>query len=437
MTQTTLLVRVLNSHADLIASQRRSVRTKWVEALPDVYLITLLSLWDFWARTDQKPAETRWRSWLFLGGRGAGKTRAGAEWLLAQIRDGRARRIALVGPTMNDVREVMITGPSGLMNIGWDGERPSYEPSRRRLSWPNGAVGYAFSAEEPDRLRGPQFDAAWVDELAAWDKDVETFDMLQFGLRLGDAPRLVATTTPKPKKLIRRLLTDEACHVSRGGSALNGANLADGFLDAMRAQYGSGKLARQELEGELVDHLDDGLFRLSLLDQTRVSAAPELDRIVVAVDPPAMAKDTSDACGIIAVGLAGRDAFILADETVQGVRPEDWSLRVVTLAERLGADEIVAESNQGGEMVRSVLVNAGTQRAVSLRNARFSKRRRAAPVAALYAAGRVHHVGHFRELEDEMLAFGEAKASPNRLDALVWGVSHLMIRTAEPQMRYL
>lgn len=410
---------------------------KWVEALPYVHLITLCIQWDIWARNDQCAPPGKWRCWLFLGGRGAGKTRAGAEWLYGEILKGRARRVALVGPTMNDVREVMITGPSGLANIGWDGERPVYEPSRRRLNWPNGAIGYAFSAEEPDRLRGPQFDAAWVDELAAWEKDVETFDMLQFGLRLGEAPRLVATTTPKPKKLIKRLLADPNCQVSHGGSQLNASNLADGFLDAMRAQYGHGKLARQELDGELVEHDEGALFHLTEIDENRVQSAPELEQIIVAVDPPAMAHSSADACGIVAVGRAGNHAYILADETVQGVRPEDWALCVGALADRFGADEIIAEANQGGEMVRTVLNGFGTGRAVRLKHARFDKKRRAAPVAALYAAGRVHHVGHFRELEDEMLEFGQSKASPNRLDAMVWGVSHLLIGVEPPQFRYL
>lgn len=377
-----------------------------MRALSDDNVILILHWWDFWVRDDQRPPPGKWRVWLFLGGRGAGKTRAGAEWLHGEILEGRANRVALVGPTMNDVREVMITGPSGLMNIGHESERPVYEPSRRRLCWPNGAVGYAFSAEEPDRLRGPQFDAAWLDELAAWDRGESVFDMLQFGLRLGAHPRLVATTTPKPNALIKRLVGDENVKTTRGKSALNTANLAPGFLEAMRASYGHGELARQELDGELIEAREGALFALSTFDQTRVKHAPDLDALVIAVDPPAMAKASSDACGIIAVGKAGDEAFVLGDASVQGVKPEVWAGRVADLALTLGADEVIAEANQGGEMVRSVLKTAGVNLAIRLVHARHDKRRRAAPVAALYSAGRVHHVGHFRELEDEMLAFG-------------------------------
>lgn len=408
-----------------------------MRALNELQLNTLIRWWEFWARNDQLPPPGDWRIWLFLGGRGAGKTRAGAEWIHGEILSGRARRVALVGPTMNDVREVMISGPSGLTQIGHETERPVYEPSRRRVSWPNGAVGFAFSAEEPDRLRGPQFDAAWVDELAAWEQDVATFDMLQFGLRLGDAPRLMATTTPRARALIKRLMADETCAQTRSSSDRNEVNLADGFISAIRARYGSTELARQEIDGELVDDIEGALFRLSVIDQTRLTQAPVLDRLVIAVDPPAMARANSDACGIVAVGQSGNEAFILADETVQGILPEAWAEKVANLADRLGADEIIAEANQGGEMVRTVLAGAGIGRAIRLVHARVDKRRRAAPVAALYAAGRVHHVGYFRALEDEMMAFGLSKASPNRLDALVWGVSHLLIQSALPQLRRL
>ena len=410
---------------------------KWVRALENVSLIALTDHWGFWARTDQKAPGGRWRTWLFMGGRGAGKTRAGAEWLRAEIHAGRARRIALVGPTMNDVREVMIAGVSGLQAIGGAHERPSYEPSRRRLVWPNGAVGYAFSAEEPERLRGPQFDTAWVDELAAWPGGSETWDMLQFGLRLGDAPRIVATTTPRPVPLVKRLMADESCQVTRGGSALNRANLSDGFIAAMRAQYGSTRLARQELEGEYVEEAEGALFSLAQLDAARVAEAPELERIVIAVDPPAMAHAGSDACGIVAVGRVRDAAYVLADGSVQGLRPQDWATRVRDLAEAYDADEIIAEANQGGEMVRDVMRLVGNHRAIRLVHARVSKARRAGPVAALYAAGRVHHVGSFRALEDEMLTFGETGRSPDRLDALVWGVSHLLLNAAAPRIGYL
>ncbi|WP_377374141.1 DNA-packaging protein [Ponticaulis profundi] len=410
------------------------MQAAWVRAQSDAAIYVLQHLWAFWARQDQLPPSGDWRSWLFMGGRGAGKTRAGAEWLLSEIQSGRARRIALVGATMNDVREVMIGGESGLLSLGLPCDQPSYEPSRQRLSWPNGAVGYAFSAEEPERLRGPQFDTAWVDEVGAWSRAEATWNMLQFGLRLGKTPRVVATTTPRTTKLIRRLVREPGCTLTHAKSEANAANLAPHFLEAMRRQYGHSSLGRQELDGELVEEREDALFRLSLIDAARVQTMPELDAVVIAVDPPAMAHARSDACGIVAVGRAGGDAYLLADETVQGVIPDVWAARIADLADVWGADEIIAEANQGGEMVRSVIAAAGTGRAIRLIHARVSKRRRAGPVAALYGAGRIHHVGHFKALEDEMIAFGEAKTSPNRLDALVWGVTQLLLKTRDPRI---
>lgn len=335
---------------------------------------------------------------------------------------------------MNDVREVMISGESGLLSIGEPAERPRYEPSRQRLQWPNGAVGYAFSAEEPNRLRGPQFDAAWVDEIAGWNGSEAAWDMLQFGLRLGDAPRVVATTTPQDKPLIKRLLKDPACKVSRGGTEANSAHLAPGFIAALREQYGHGKMARQELDGELVEFDRAALFKLSTIDAARVSAAPELDEIIVSVDPAVTSKSTSDACGIVVVGRADHQAFLLHDATLQGVPSTVWARRVAEIADAWNASFILAESNQGGELVRQVLLQAGTGRAVKLVHARLGKRERAHPVAALYEAGRVRHVGHFRELEDELIAFGTAKASPNRLDAMVHGVTHLLLQPAAPRI---
>lgn len=369
-----------------------------------------------------------------MGGRGAGKTRAGAEWLRGLVLSGKARRVALVGPTMSDVREVMISGESGLLSLGEPGDRPVYEPSRQRLVWPNGAVGYAFSAEEPNRLRGPQFDAAWVDEIAGWNGSEEAWDMLQFGLRLGDDPRIVATTTPQDQPLIKRLLKDDACAVTRGGTHANAAHLAPGFIAALRAQYGHGEMARQELDGELVEFDSAALFNLSTIDAARVAAAPEMDEIIVSVDPAVTSKSTSDACGIVVVGRVDSQAYLLHDATLQGVPSTVWAKRVAEIAEAWNASFILAESNQGGELVKQVLQQAGTGRAIKLVHARLGKRERAHPVAALYEAGRVHHVGHFRELEDELIAFGMSKDSPNRLDALVHGVTQLLLNSPTPRI---
>lgn len=392
--------------------------------------------WALWAREDQAPPPGDWTTWLILGGRGAGKTRAGAEWTrgAALGRPGfspSAGRIALVAETYADVREVMVDGPSGLRAISSGRERPRYEPSRRRLLFSNGAVAYGFSAEDPEALRGPQFDAAWCDEIGKWRNAEEAWDMLQFGLRLGSRPRQVATTTPRATPLIKRLTADPAVAVTRAGTAANAANLAPGFLQAVVGAYGGTRLGRQELDGELIEDRDDALWARTSVERSRVAEAPQLRRIVVAVDPPASAGKSSDACGLVAAGL-GEDGrvYVLADETSQGARPELWAARAVALWRRLEADALVAEVNQGGEMVRTVISGVDAAVPVIAVRATRGKWLRAEPVAALYAQGRVSHVGVLRELEDEMAGFGldglSNGRSPDRVDALVWAVSHLM-----------
>jgi len=386
---------------------------------------------------DQKPPnpETSWRNWLLMGGRGAGKTRAGAEWVRYAVFAGQCGRVALVGPTLGDVREVMIEGPSGLRAIevvsDW---RPSYNVSRRRLEWPNGAVGLVFSAEDADSLRGPQFDAAWCDEIAAWADGEAVWDTLQMGLRLGDAPRCVATTTPRPVGLVQRLVAGEAV-VTRAATAANAAFLAPGFVEQVTRTYGDTMLGRQELNGELIADPDGAIWTRSMIDEARVSQAPEqFEDIIVAVDPPATSGPRADTCGIVAAGIAqasgfGRRCFVLGDGSVQGLRPLDWAARVAALARDVGASRVVAEANQGGEMVSAVLSSAGCDVPVQLVRARLGKRARAAPVAALYERGDVSHVGVLRALEDEMCRFGAAgfSGSPDRVDALVWAVNTLLL----------
>ncbi|MET0314076.1 MAG: terminase family protein, partial [Hansschlegelia sp.] len=284
----------------------------------------IVAQWPLWARPDQTPPTGDWTTWLILGGRGAGKTRAGAEWVRAAAlgQDGvaRAGRIALVGETYADLREVMIDGESGLRGIHPHGERPAYEPTRKRLVWPNGAIAHGFSAEDPEALRGPQFDAAWCDEIAKWRHGQETWDMLQFGLRLGHRPRQVATTTPRAVPLVKRLLADPATAVTRAATRDNAFNLAPGFLQMVVGAYAGTRLGRQELDGELLEDRDDGLWTREAIERSRVFAAPELTRVVVAVDPPAGGR-RSDACGLVAValGVDGK-AYVLADETLQASR---------------------------------------------------------------------------------------------------------------------
>ncbi len=398
------------------------------------------------ARRAQRPPRGDWHTWLFVGGRGAGKTRAGAEWARYAVLCGDSRRIALVGPTLGDVREVMIEGPSGLRQIEPVArQRPTYNASRRRLEWPNGAIGLVFSAEDPDSLRGPQFDAAWCDEIGVWGRGEAVWNNLQFGLRLGEAPRCVATTTPRPVPLVKRLMRGEAV-VTHSVTRDNADYLAPGFVDSVEAAYAGTALARQELFGELLEDLNGALWRRSDLDRNRVTVPPDaFEDLIVAIDPPTTSHSHSDACGIIVAGTSravGFDekAFVLADASARGLTPSDWAARAVQLAVEHGASRMIAEANQGGEMLRTVLESVGCPVPISLRHARLGKRARAAPVAALYAQGRVAHVGRFDALEDEMCRFGTdgMVRSPDRVDALVWAVTSLML-TAQgvPRIRAL
>lgn len=390
--------------------------------------MSLVSRYPFLAtaRPAQKPPDGNdWTTWLFLGGRGAGKTRAGAEWIRFQVRECGMRQIALVGPTLHDAREVMVEGPSGLRAIERDrSQRPVYQVSRRRLIWPNGAVAQIFSAEEPDRLRGPQFQLAWCDEVAAWPRAETVWDTLQMGLRLGPLPRCVATTTPRPIALIKRLMSGEAA-VTQSTTHDNARFLASSFIAKVEGLYGGSVLGRQELLGEVIDDPRGALWSRSVLEDCHRVSAPPLEEVIVAIDPPATIGANADACGIIA---AGRDAlgqgYVLADATAQGLAPLEWASRAIALAEAIGASQIVAEANQGGEMVRTVLQQAGCRLPIALRTARLSKHMRAVPIAAMYNSGRVFHVGVHRDLEDEMCRFGRDgfAGSPDRVDALVWAL---------------
>lgn len=404
--------------------------------------------WATWARDDQLPPAGDWTTWLVLGGRGAGKTRAGAEWVkgLALGRPGFATapvgRIALVGETFADVRDVMVEGVSGLLRIHRAGERPVWKPSLRRLEWPNGAVAQVFSSEDPESLRGPQFEAAWADEVAKWRHAEESWDMLQFGLRLGALPRQMATTTPRAIPLIRRLLDEAGTVVTRAATRANQWYLAPRFLDQVVGRYQGTRLGRQELEGELIDDRPDALFRRADIERLRVGRPPgDLVRIAVAVDPPAASTRGADACGIVAAGLAADGtAYVLADFTVRGARPAEWAARAVGLYRSLAADALVAEVNQGGDMVAAVIREVDPGVPVKPVRARRGKYLRAEPVAALYAQGRVRHAGTFPELEDEMADFGpsglSSGRSPDRVDALVWALTHLMLADrGEPKVR--
>ncbi len=352
-----------------------------------------------------------------------------------------ASHIALIAPTFADVRDTMIEGESGLIKIASENARPVFEPSKKRLVWPNGARASIYSAEVPDSLRGPQFDLAWGDEFAIWKDGQKVLDTLRPALRLGDSPRLMLTTTPRPVSWLKNLLLDETCVVTRNASSDNIANLAEGFVQDLERRYENSVFARQELEGELIEDPEGALWTRVDIERARSIEAPEnLERIIIAVDPPVSVGKKADRCGIIVAGSfeSGTKAVVLADISTQGQNPNDWSQTIARAYEDFGADCIIAEANQGGEMVREIIKLAAKNAPVKLLHASKSKRLRAEPIALLYSQGRVAHKAHFRELEDEMCSFGAKgfSKSPDRMDALVWAISQLVLQdSARPRAR--
>ena len=427
----------------------RRLSADWINALPPADRAALLASltdedaallardWRFWARAAQLPPDGGWRIWLFLGGRGAGKTRAGAEWIAGEVRAGAMARIGLIGATHADARAVMVEGESGLLSVA---EGLVFEPSNNRLLWPDGAVATLLSAEEPDSFRGHQFDGIWGDEFAKWREPQAALDMALMAMRLGENPRMLLTTTPRNTPALQALLESPGVAVTRSGTADNQANLADGFYDLMQARYGGSVLGRQELDGELIADNEQALWKRGWIK--RVRDVPALARIVVAVDPPASAN--GDECGIV---IAGRsedgDGYVLGDLSAGGLTPAAWAERAMTAFAEFEADAIIAEANQGGEMVRSVLSHAGADAPVKLVHASRGKIVRAAPYAALYERGRVHHAGTFPELEDQMCHYDGQKnsrngggKSPDRMDALVWALAELFaMPRAKPRVR--
>lgn len=397
--------------------------------------------WSLNGRPEQQPPGGDWRTWLVLGGRGSGKTRAGAEWVQAMAsRADAPLRIALVAETLADAREVMVDGVSGLWRIARF-RRPTFEISRRRLVWPNGSVAQLFSSEDPESLRGPQFDLAWCDELGKWKHAQETWDMLQFGLRLGARPRQVVTTTPRAIPLLKAIIADPGTMAARLSTLRNAANLAPGFIRAMEQRYGGTRLGRQELDGELIEDREDALWSREMLERCRVRTPGPLGRIVVAVDPPAAERARNSCCGIVVAGIeASGRAAVLADLSVANASPGEWGEAVVRAYRRFQADRVVAEVNQGGDMVSAILRSVDAGLPVTTVRATRGKFLRAEPVAALYEQGRVAHAGTFPALEDQMCDFGpdglSGGSSPDRLDALVWALTNLMLGAqGEPRVR--
>lgn len=394
----------------------------------------LLYDWKIWRRPKQAPPEGRWRSWLILAGRGFGKTRTGAEFIREQVNLGAARHIALVGATAADVRDTMIEGESGLLSIYPPDQRPRYEPSKRRVTFHNGATASAYSADEPDRLRGPNHDLAWADELAAW-RYPDAFDQLMLGLRIGDQPRVVITTTPRPTPLLLRLLktTDGSVVVTRGSTYENAQNLAPDFLVEMKRRYEGTRLGRQELNAEILEDVEGALWDRAQIDRDRTDAQiPPLRRIVVAVDPAVSNSETSAETGIIVAGAdQAQFGYVLDDRSLRS-SPSDWARAAVAAYHQHKADSIIAEANQGGDMVRELLRTIDSRVPIKLVHASRGKRTRAEPVASLYEQGKVKHVGFFPALEDQLCSWvPDVSNSPDRLDALVWAFTDLLIDGAK------
>ena len=404
--------------------------------------------WDVWSRPQQRAPEGDWQTWLLLAGRGFGKTRAGAEWVREMARRHPEARIALIASSLGEARRVMVEGESGLLAIARPEQRPLFESSLRKLTWPNGAQAQLYSAAEAESLRGPQHSHAWCDEVAKWDpaKAEAAWDNLMMGLRLGEHPCVVATTTPRAVSLVTRLLAGAdggTVAVTRGSTYDNAANLPLRFVSAMRREYGSSLLGRQELNGELLEDIEGALWTRAMIEAAReaTASAPPV-RTVIGVDPPASA--SGDACGIIVCALGEDGAVrVLADASVTKPSPERWARAVANAARVWQADRVVAEANQGGAMVESVLRAAEIALPLRLVHATRGKVARAEPVAALYEAGRVRHAGTFPALEDELCgiisggAYQGPGRSPDRADALVWAMTELCLRgRSSPRVHY-
>jgi phage terminase large subunit-like protein len=393
--------------------------------------------WRAWARPEQLPPPGDWRTWMILAGRGWGKTRTGAEWTDEYANKNPKARIALVGPTAGDIRDVMVEGESGLLNIARPGNRPKYEPTNRRLTWPNGAQATTFSADEPERLRGPQHHVAWCDEVGSW-RYPQAWDMLQLGLRLGDDNRCVVTTTPKPTRIIRDIVKSNTTVLTTGSTYDNAANLSDSFMDQIVSRYEGTRLGEQELYARILDDVPGALWSRASIEASRVASVSDLQRLVVAVDPAVSNRENSDETGIVVAGIKGdgntKRVFILADYSVK-TSPDKWGQTVVNLYHEYQCDAVVCEKNQGGDLITALLKTVDRDIPLRLVSATRGKITRAEPVAALYeqrlsdGRAKVVHVGTHRDLEDQMCAYTSVgfSASPDRVDALCWAVHYLYL----------
>ena len=434
------------SASGLLASLPQGRVDEFVTSLSHNALMALPWLFEHWAHAHQMPPDGDWDTWVILGGRGAGKTRAGAEWVRSMVEGskpleaGKARRVGLIGATYDQVRDVMIRGDSGILAVSPPDRRPTYHATRRELVWPNGAVAQVFSAGDPEALRGPQFDAVWADELAKWRRGSMTWEMVQLCLRLGDRPRAVVTTTPRDVKVLKDILQDAGTVSSSAPTRANRAYLARGFVDRVEALYGGSTLGRQELDGELLEEREGAFWGRAGIDAIRLETAPALDRIVVAVDPPVTSGAGADECGIVVVGAVTKGppqdwrAYVLADASLKGP-PAAWIARARDTFRDWRADRIIAEINQGGDLVETLLRTVDAVVPYKGVHASRGTQSRAEPVAALYEQGRVRHCGVVPQLEDQMCAMTNAgylgSGSPDRLDALVWALTELVIEPSK------
>ncbi|GEQ99397.1 large terminase [Iodidimonas gelatinilytica] len=422
---------------------------RWVAGLSHEEAQALIYDWSFWARPNQLAPQGDWFCWLVLAGRGFGKTRMGAEWVRLLVEgptpltagSGAPARLALVGDSFADIRDVMVDGESGILACSPPSHRPVFEPSRRRLVWPNGTVAYLYSANDPDQLRGPQHHAAWADEIAKWHEGERAWSNLVLGLRLGGNPRVVATTTPRPVGWLKRLMAEPSTVTVSGSTLDNKAHLAPQFLKEVERLYSGTRLGAQELDGRLIDEIAGALWTRDLIEASRIQKTPDLHRIVVAVDPPASHGENADACGIVVAGIDDTGiVYLLDDASCQGLRPYQWAARVAERYAAFDADRVLGEANNGGDMVEAVLRQAAPDLSYRAVRASRGKIARAEPVAALYERGLVRHVGRFDALEDEMCSYtgSTGQHSPDRLDAMVWAVTELALgRPSSPHLRRL
>jgi len=437
------------------ASEEEQRRIIWSMTPADV--LALDADFEAWAHSAQlPPKEEGWRTWLMMAGRGFGKTRAGAEWVEKIARSRPGVRIALVGATIDEARRVMVEGVSGVLSVAKRRRhKVKWEPSLGRLTWPNGSEAQLFSGDNPDGLRGPEHDFAWADELAKWRDAEGAWMNLQMGLRRGSRPRALVTTTPRTIELLKRIREDERTVTTTGRTDEN-VNLSEGFVEMMVATYGGTRVGRQELDGELIEESEGALWSRELMEKARrpldfpriasgtLADERTLERIVVGVDPPAGVGPGCDACGIVVCGRRGDALYVIADETVEGLSPEGWANRVAAAAARWGASIVVAEANNGGAMVASVLKAADCPVRVKLVHASKGKVARAEPVALRFEAGKAFLAGSFAKLEDQMAgmiaggAYEGPGRSPDRADAMVWAMTELgETRSGLPRVRRL